>query len=474
MIMHLAQTISDECYNPNSLFFNSGNMFVNRHPKDFHALAEIFNIPNIPIYNTTCSKSFTQINRHWYKNKKYTKNLQLIYENIELSPRLQAFVRNYKTVVHIRAENDWVHVAKMCARKHHCYSIEDIFSKIGDSRVAVAISSKNARNNIVRTINHYFDMIMPSIDNFSYTENAAIHMLSAVNSIYFWGNWFSTFSKGVANMRRARGLNSFFYNCIQKKPFYDNFKFVCDKASVECPQTVNFGWLEDIWKREHFRGPLQGPMSYFKRVPPHYLGNRVSLTNCKRRIYIDIGSRDFDEGMLQMFKIYPALLDFDEFYAFEAAHGLYKIPIESVLVQRLRDVGMSHSRANTFLKRHFFQRAFISAVTNKSADTIGLLDLIVHQMKVHERDVLIIKMDIEGHEYETLSYLIENGGHKLIDELLVELHYDHPRMRKLFNWCASKKDDYIRHHLWCSHTLDDATILMKTLRKNKIYAHSWP
>lgn len=226
--MHLAQTVAEKCYNPKVLFLNSGNMFINKHPKDFHVLTDVFTLPTIPVYNTTCSKHFTRINRHWYKNKKYTKSLKLIYENLKLSPRLQSFVHHYNTVVHIRAENDWVDVARMCYRKHHCYTIEDIYSKIKDPSAVVAICTRNSKTDTITKINRYFETILPTIDHLSYAENAAVHMLSAVNSMYFWGNWFSTFSKGVAHMRSARGLNSSFYNCIQTKP-YERFQFVCEK-----------------------------------------------------------------------------------------------------------------------------------------------------------------------------------------------------------------------------------------------------
>lgn len=231
MIMHLAQTIADECYNPNVLFFNSGNMFVHNHPKEFHVLTDIFTLPNIPIYNTTCSNPFTRINKHWYKNERYTTSLRLIYENIQLSPRLESFVHQYRTVVHIRAEKDWVHVARMCSRKHHCYTIDDIYTKVKDPTAAVAICTKNSKTNTIAEIHRHFKTILPTIDQLSYTENSAVQMLTAVHSNHFWGNWFSTFSKGVAHMRLARGLNTYFYNCIHTTKPYERFKFACDTVT---------------------------------------------------------------------------------------------------------------------------------------------------------------------------------------------------------------------------------------------------
>jgi hypothetical protein len=68
-------------------------------------------------------------------------------------------------------------------------------------------------------------------------------------------------------------------------------------ASVEeerpCPD-INFSHLEPLMAAEHFRGPLHGPKSYFKRVPPHFLGRHANFSQCRRRVYIDVGARTFE------------------------------------------------------------------------------------------------------------------------------------------------------------------------------------
>jgi hypothetical protein len=83
-----------------------------------------------------------------------------------------------------------------------------------------------------------------------------------------------------------------------------------------CPRETNFSTLEELWPAGHFRGPLNGPRSYFRRVPPHFLGYHANFSNCRRKVYVDIGARHFDskEGFLSMLKLYPPLLDFDEYY----------------------------------------------------------------------------------------------------------------------------------------------------------------
>jgi len=113
-----------------------------------------------------------------------------------------------------------------------------------------------------------------------------------------------------------------------------------------CPQNTNFANLEDLWEERHFRGPFTGPRSYFQRVPKHYLGHHANFSKCRRKVYIDVGAGQFaahgsSEGFLGMMKLYPSLVDFDEFYAFEAVPGLYKFPPD--VTSKAHNVDLSKS-----------------------------------------------------------------------------------------------------------------------------------
>lgn len=39
-----------------------------------------------------------------------------------------------------------------------------------------------------------------------------------------------------------------------------------------------------------------------------------------------------------------------------------------------------------------------------------------------EEDYVVVKMDIEGAEYEVIPHLVETGAYKLVDVLMVEWH----------------------------------------------------
>jgi hypothetical protein len=120
--------------------------------------------------------------------------------------------------------------------------------------------------------------------------------------------------------------------------------------------------LEDLLPEQHFRGPLQGPRQYFKRVPPQYLANHANISGCRRRVYIDVGARAFEHGLREMFGWYPALGAFDEFYAFEALAGFYKLPAPHEL-HRILVRYMNPDRAATFSRRHFFFQVRLRALT---------------------------------------------------------------------------------------------------------------
>ena len=226
--------------------------------------------------------------------------------------------------------------------------------------------------------------------------------------------------------------------------------------------------LEDLWPEQHFRGPLRGPNSYFKRVPPHYLAHHANFSHCRRKVYIDVGASSFQSGFLEMLRLYPALGTFDEFYLFEAVPGKYRLPAPRELSSLLRRF-MPREQAATFARRHFFFQAFVGARSDPSTSppTIGFSDMLQNMLRLAPSDAVVVKMDVEGFEYDIVSTLLADGTHALIDEMMLEVHYGHQEMRARFNWCR-------RPLFWCRYTLDNATTMYQALRASGVYAHHWP
>ena len=174
----------------------------------------------------------------------------------------------------------------------------------------------------------------------------------------------------------------------------------------------------------------------------------------------------------------PSARRLDEFYAFEAQPGLYQLPPLHKLEKQLRRAGMAAERARYFHRRHFFFQAFAGARSNTSTSppTIGVSDLLTTMLQLQPADAVVIKMDAEGSEYEIVDTLLGDGTTDLIDEMMLEVHYSHPEMRRLFNWCRAPRSWFSRPKLpfWCKYSLEDATTMYQSLRDAQVYVHTWP
>jgi hypothetical protein len=58
----------------------------------------------------------------------------------------------------------------------------------------------------------------------------------------------------------------------------------------------------------------------------------------------------------------------------------------------------------------------------------------LRSLRLRAHDFVVIKMDIEGGEYETIRNLVaEPSIAETVDEIMVEVHYAHPEM----HWAVS-------------------------------------
>lgn len=77
-------------------------------------------------------------------------------------------------------------------------------------------------------------------------------------------------------------------------------------------------------------------------------------------------------------------------------------------------------------------------------------------------DFCFLKMDIEGGEYNVMPRLLASGAlRELVDEMVIEIHFDHPNMRQ-FLWTQ-----------FAPHTLQEAEAMLGECRQQTI-CHYWP
>lgn len=78
-----------------------------------------------------------------------------------------------------------------------------------------------------------------------------------------------------------------------------------------------------------------------------------------------------------------------------------------------------------------------------------------------EDDFVVVKMDVEGAEWELLSRLVETGAICLVDELFLECHYS--RWQRC---CPERTMKYNR-------TYGDCLELFQSLRRDGVLVHQW-
>ncbi|KAG0628964.1 hypothetical protein M758_1G066600 [Ceratodon purpureus] len=78
-----------------------------------------------------------------------------------------------------------------------------------------------------------------------------------------------------------------------------------------------------------------------------------------------------------------------------------------------------------------------------------------------EDDFVVVKMDVEGAEYELLPRLMTTGVICLVDELFLECHYN-----RWQHCCPERTTKYNR-------TYQDCVSLFRSLRQNGVLVHQW-
>eukprot|EP00824_Muranothrix_gubernata_P006883 TRINITY_DN18862_c0_g1_i4.p1 TRINITY_DN18862_c0_g1~~TRINITY_DN18862_c0_g1_i4.p1 ORF type:complete len:277 (-),score=41.29 TRINITY_DN18862_c0_g1_i4:9-812(-) len=173
-----------------------------------------------------------------------------------------------------------------------------------------------------------------------------------------------------------------------------------------------------------------------------FLAGIINVSAYPKRIYYDLGLRDYKSSLKWMLDNYPA--QFDEVYGFECNTGTFKDE---------KDPRIPEGGAHYFI--------------GKCADTKDGENAVDFPRLLHEtcrmQDFCVIKMDIEGAEWTVLPKMEEKGVHSLVDELLVEIHFQDPHMAP-FGW-----------NKFGPQTIEDGRKLLNHWRHDlNVYTNPWP
>ena len=207
-----------------------------------------------------------------------------------------------------------------------------------------------------------------------------------------------------------------------------------------------------------------------KHLLPWLLGSRIDLNQRSRRVYLDLGANSFTSSILWFLTMYPC--DFTEVHAFEVDKKLLKLPLQSSFQEDTNLVSDNPKSINVnsqfrvphwMLDRIKIYNHFVADHDNATSNAINITRFVKDELKLTTSDAVVIKMDIEGSEWNILnSWLQDPTMVHIVDELFVEIHYHHPSMSQ-YSW-----------DIFAGHTREDAARLFAQLRVKGFFTHAWP
>ena len=219
-------------------------------------------------------------------------------------------------------------------------------------------------------------------------------------------------------------------------------------------------WPSGKTKKEYLRNP-----TLLATSAPECFDQRKH-----RRVYLDLGARNFDSSVGWFKTNYPQANTF-RIHAFEIEKR-YRKDYKNTGVN-FHNVGV-HTRDGFMVVKekemkhleHLEQGSF-----SRQVQTINISRWILETLPSYDPSVfVVVKMDVEGMEHEIIPQLFETGAICAIDELFLECHYTRRGVRN-YGQGAIPCDPYNKSDL-CLRRPECVTML-QTLRDSGVYAHEW-
>ncbi|KAJ8533115.1 hypothetical protein K7X08_016004 [Anisodus acutangulus] len=209
-----------------------------------------------------------------------------------------------------------------------------------------------------------------------------------------------------------------------------------------------------------------------------YLPSMVDISFKQRYVYVDVGSRSYGSSIVSWFKKqYPKQNKTFEIYAVEADktfHGQYKekkgvtllpyaawVRNETLSFEINQDPGHKDVLKGRGMGR--IQPVESSGEAASEVDVIQGFDFAEWlKSAVSEKDYVVMKMDVEGTEFDLIPRLIETGAICLIDEVFLECHYN--RWQKC---CPGERSSKYQN------TYGQCLDLFTSLRDSGVLVHQW-
>ncbi|XP_057487716.1 uncharacterized protein LOC130773791 [Actinidia eriantha] len=209
-----------------------------------------------------------------------------------------------------------------------------------------------------------------------------------------------------------------------------------------------------------------------------YLPSVVDISFKHRYVYIDVGARSYGSSIGSWFqKQYPKQNKTFEIYAISANKAFHKeirtkkrftlLPYAAWV--RNETLFFEITREPTRKNEDKFRGMGRVQAVQPSSNFVGDSDRIEGfdfadwlKNAVSERDFVVVKMNVEGSEFHLVPRLVETGAICLVDEMLVECHYN--RWQRC---CPGKRSS--KHQ----KTFAQCLVLFSSLRESGVLVHQW-
>ncbi|KAH7667502.1 24-methylenesterol C-methyltransferase protein [Dioscorea alata] len=214
-----------------------------------------------------------------------------------------------------------------------------------------------------------------------------------------------------------------------------------------------------------------------------YLPSMVDISFKRRYVYIDIGARSYGSSIGSWFKKqYPKQNRTFEIYAIEADRAFHEEYAKKKGVNLLPFAAWVRNETLTFEVNHELDQKAgkkslgrgMGRIKPSAGDSAnGLVSNDLHSIHgfdfaewlkstVSEKDFVVVKMDIEGTEFDLVPRLFETGAICLIDELFLECHYN--RWQRC---CPGERSPKYKN------TYGQCLRLFSSLRESGVLVHQW-
>lgn len=209
-----------------------------------------------------------------------------------------------------------------------------------------------------------------------------------------------------------------------------------------------------------------------------YLTSVIDISLKRRYIYVDVGARSYGSSIGSWFKKqYPKQNHTFDVFAIEADKAFHNEYLSKKGISLLPFAAWTRNESLSFEVNH-------DNKTGKAGKAMGRIRLSgvpldgkstgdLHSIQgfdfaewlkstVTDKDFVVVKMDVEGTEFDLIPRLFETGAIWLIDELFLECHYN--RWQRCCPGVRSPKYE---------HTYGECLELFTSLRDNGVLVHQW-